>query len=415
MQALVFNVTVSRFIAAKVCGFLFGKKSFYRGPARTVRLADVPEPVIPSPDWAKIRTIQCGYCGSDLNLMLLHDSPTSSPFTSFPCVTGHEIVGEIEETGKGVKGLSRGDRVTIMPILGCETRGISPQCRPCREGRYSNCENFAEGKLPPGMFIGINSGVNGGFAPALVAHKSQIFRVPDKLSNDSAVMTEPVAVALQAVFDNMPQKGEKVLVIGGGVIGNLIVQSIRALATGCRISVIEPSTFASELCRAAGADDVFSPGEIFDKTSEITGAKFYTPLLGMDIPMGGFNRIYDTVGNSDTMNVGLRILAAMGTLSMVGIAGDIKLDMTPLWLKLQKIQGVFSYGTARYNGKQRHVFDIALELMVKKKINAAQLVTHHFSLDDYCTMIETNLNKSVHRAVKTVVSFEDQYLKRQGE
>lgn len=405
MKALLFNVTVPRFIAAKAFGFLFGKKSFYRGPARTVRLADVPEPRIPSPEWVKIVTHYCGFCGSDLNLMLLHDSPTASPFTSFPCVFGHEIVGEIEETGQSVKGFKRGDRVAVMPILGCETRGISPLCPPCSEGRSSNCENFAEGNLPPGMFTGINSGVNGGFSPVIVAHKSQLFLVPDRLSSESAVMTEPVAVALQTVFDNMPRRNEKVLVIGGGVIGNLVVQSIRALAPGCRISVIEPSPFAKELCYTAGADDVFSPGETESKTTEITGAKFYTPLLGMKIATGGFHRIYDTVGNAATMNMGLRILAAMGTLSMVGIAGDIKLDLTPLWLKLQTIKGVYAYGTVRHNGKLRHVFDIALDLMAKKKINAEQLVTHKFPIDEYHTMIDVNIHKAAHRAVKTVVSF----------
>lgn len=103
--------------------------------------------------------------------------------------------------------------------------------------------------------------------------------------------------------------------------------------------------------------------------------------------MGGFHRIYDTVGNSDTMNMALRTLSAMGTLSMVGIAGDIKLDLTPLWLKLQTIKGVYAYGVVSYKGKRQHVFDIALDLMAKKKIQAEQLVTHSFALEDYRTMI----------------------------
>lgn len=405
MKALQFNVNVPLFIAAKSAGALFGKKAFYRGPFRTVRLADIPEPKLPSPDWVTIQTRYCGFCGSDLNLLLLHDSPTASPFTSFPCVFGHEITGEIEETGSRVKGFTRGDRVAVMPVLGCETRGIKELCRPCREGRSGNCENFAEGNLPPGMFTGICSGVSGGFAPAVAVHKSQLFRVPDRMSPESAVMTEPVAVALQTVFDNMPARDEHVLVMGGGVIGNLIVQSIRALAPACKISVVEPSPFAAELCFTSGADIVMGPSDIFPETAKLTGTKFYQPLLGMKIPMGGYHRIYDTVGNSDTMNVSLRILATLGTLSMVGIAGDVKLDLTPLWLKLQTIKGVYSYGNVTYRGKRQHVFDVAIDLMMKKKIHAEQLVTHKFHLEDYHQMIDVNIHKAAHRAVKTVVSF----------
>ena len=163
MKALQFDVTTSRFIVAKTLGTLFGKRVFYQGPAKTIRLTDIPDPILPAPDWVKIQTICCGFCGSDLNLILLHDSPTASPFTSFPCVPGHEIVGRIIETGTGVDGFTPGDRVVVNPTLNCVTRGIDPVCRSCRAGRPGNCENFAEGDLPPGMFIGINSGINGGF------------------------------------------------------------------------------------------------------------------------------------------------------------------------------------------------------------------------------------------------------------
>ena len=102
MKALQFSVNVPKFIAAKTLGIFLGNKVFYQGPFKTVSITDIPEPVLPSQEWAKIRTIYCGFCGSDLNLILLHDSPTASPFTSFPCVMGHEIVGEIMEQ-QGIK------------------------------------------------------------------------------------------------------------------------------------------------------------------------------------------------------------------------------------------------------------------------------------------------------------------------
>lgn len=405
MKALQFNVNVPRFAAAKTLRTVFGKKIFYKGPVKTVSLVDVPEPELFTPEWVKIKTLMCGFCGSDLNLIMLHDSPSASPFTSFPCVIGHEIVGEIIETGAGVAEFQKGDQVAVNPGLTCVARNIDPVCGPCAAGRSGNCENFAEGILPPGMFLGINSGAGGGFAPFLAAHRSQLYKVPQDLSLASAVMTEPLAVALQTVFDNMPEPGEKVLVIGGGVIGNLVIRSIRVLSPKCGISVIEPSAFAAGLAMQAGAEAVIPIKKMFSETARITGAKIYKPMIGAQIPMGGFHRVYDTVGISATLNSGMRLLKAMGTLSVVGIGGDVKLDLTPLWLKLQTIKGVYAYGDVDFNGKKQHVFEIAMDLMKSGKIRTDDLVTHQFGINDYEQMIEVNLEKQKHGAMKTVITF----------
>lgn len=405
MKALQFNVNVPKFAAAKTLRAVFGKQVFYKGPVKTIRLADVPEPRLFSSQWVKIKTCLCGFCGSDLNLIMLHDSPSASPFTSFPCVIGHEMVGEIVETGTRVSEFQKGDIVAINPGLTCKAREIDPVCGPCGAGRSGNCENFAEGSLPPGMFLGICSGANGGFASYLSAHTSQLYRVPEGLNLESAVMTEPLAVALQTVFDNMPESGEQVLVIGGGVIGNLVIRSLQALSPGCRISVIEPSSFAADLAKKAGAETVIPVKEAFNQTARITGARIYKPMIGMEIPMGGFKRVYDTVGISATLNLSMRLMAAMGILSVVGIGGDVKLDLTPLWMKLQTVRGVYAYGEVECEGEKRHAFDIALDFMKSGKIKADDLVTHQFALEEYERMIEVNLDKQRHRAMKTVVKF----------
>ena len=128
--------------------------------------------------------------------------------------------------------------------------------------------------------------------------------------------TEPVAVALQTVFDNRPAQDDRVLVIGCGVIGNLVVQALRALAPRCFVAAIEPSAFAARLARRLGADEVVPDGDVFDRTARITGARVYRPMIGPPIPMGGFERVYDTVGHAATLNLGMRLLSALGTLSM---------------------------------------------------------------------------------------------------
>jgi threonine dehydrogenase-like Zn-dependent dehydrogenase len=405
MKALQFFVSVPRFVALKSLGDI-NKRVYYDGPLATVKLVDVPEPKLPSPDWVKIKTFLCGFCGSDLNLILLKESPTSTPFTSFPCILGHELCGEIVEIGKDVKGLSTGDIVTIAPHLGCVTRGISPECRSCKMGRPGNCENFAQGSFSPGMFTGICHDINGGFAPYLVAHTSQVFKLPQGVSHESGAMIEPFAVALQAVLDNKPDKNDKVLIVGGGVIGSLIVQSIRALGIDCNITVSEPSSFHAEFAAKVGADNVITGGDIFTHTQRITGARSYQPMMGKEISMGGFTKIFDTVANSETLNNGMRVMATGGVLSIVGISSGIKLDPTPLWLKLQTVKGVFCYGYNTVEGKKRHAFEIAIELVEKKKVKLDEMVTHEFPLERYKDMIEVNVHKGKNRTIKAMVSFD---------
>ncbi len=71
MKALQFSVTVPKFIAAKGLAAIFGKRVYYQGPLKTIQIADIPEPTLPTKDWVKIKTIYCGFCGSDLNLIQL--------------------------------------------------------------------------------------------------------------------------------------------------------------------------------------------------------------------------------------------------------------------------------------------------------------------------------------------------------
>ncbi len=404
MKALQFSVSVPQYAALKVIGKI-ARRFYYEGPLATIRLADVAEPALPSPDWVKIRTLLCGLCGTDVSLIFLRDSPAASPFTSFPCTIGHEVCGEVAEVGSNVDGFQKGDLVTVAPQLSCVTRGIEPLCRSCQSGKIANCENMAEGKLSPGLIIGICRDIGGGFAPYMVAHKSQVFKLPQGMSPKEGAMIEPFAVTLQAVYDNTPDRDDQVLIIGGGVIGNLLVQSIRALGIDCSITVAEPSRFHAELASQAGANYLITDGDVLHQSERITGAKAYKPMLGDKITMGGFTKIFDTVASAETLNTDMRVLRTGGVLSVVGIGKEVMSDLTPLWLKLQTIKGAYCYGYTDVRGKREHVFDIAIELVKQKKVSVAPMITHTFPLESYRDMIEVNLHKGKYKAVKTVVSF----------
>jgi threonine dehydrogenase-like Zn-dependent dehydrogenase len=218
-------------------------------------------------------------------------------------------------------------------------------------------------------------------------------------------MMEPLGVTLQADMDNRPAAEDKVLVIGGGVIGNLIVQSIRAFDIPCSITVAEPSRFHAELAARAGADHVVTNGDIPGAARQVTGAESYKPLLGKPIFMGGFTKIFDCVGHTDTLRAAMRSMAGGGTLSVVGIGDEVKLDLTPLWLKLQTIKGVYAHGVNLVDGRREHVFETALRFAAAGRVRLHEMVTHKFPLTRYQEMIEVNMRKSANRAVKTAVSF----------
>ena len=404
MKALMLRAEPWRFGVLQVLRPL--RKEFcYSGPFSAVRLTDIKEPELPSREWVKIRTILCGFCGSDLNLIMMKDSPTAMPFTSFPCVPGHEICGEIVEKGDDAGDWKAGDIVLIAPPLSCESRGISPLCRSCSSGMSSNCENFAEGVLSPGLFTGICRDINGGFAPYVTAHRSQLFRVPAGTPPEHAVLTEPLACSLQAALDNMPEKGDRVLIIGGGVIGILLLRALRALNTGCHITVVEPSEFAAEYARRSGAENVVA-GNIIETAVSVAGGRAYKPLIGEPVVMGGFQRVYDTVGSRETLNRAMRALAAGGTLSVLGIAGDVKLDMTPLWLKLQTVRGCYAYGNYNDGKTVKPVFGMALDMISRGKVDVSDMLTHTFTLDQYRPLMKVNLSKGKHRAMKTAFRFQ---------
>ncbi len=404
MKALLLNLDPLRFVALHALRPL-SNKFCYRGPFSTVKLAAIPEPALPSPEWVKIKIKLCGVCGSDINLMFMKDSPSAMPFTSFPCVPGHEFCGRVVEVGADVKNVKKGDLVTAVPALNCETRGIKPVCRSCAAGTTANCENFAEGSFAPGMFIGICKDINGGFAEYVVVHQSNVYVVPAAVSPEAATMTEPLAVGLQAVLDNKPADTDRVLVIGGGVIGAMVVKSVRALDIACDITVVEPSNFAADYVKKSGANRTIKGG-IIEAAVEIAGGRAYKPVLGERVVMSGFDKVYDTVGNARTLNLALRVTATNGALSVIGIGKEVKLDLTTLWLKLQTIKGCYGYRYNEIAGTRKHTFAMALDLIASKKVQVEDMLTHKFPLEKYREMIEVNLQKETNRAMKTVVTFE---------
>jgi len=405
MKALTFKYNIPRYL---ITGALHRKwPQVLFSKVAPVQLRDIPEPELPGRDWVKIKPLLAGLCGTDMGVICCHESLTLQPFASYPFVLGHEVCGEITEAGRDVEGFIVGDRVTVMPMLGCIPRGIDPPCRYCMSGRSQLCENFTEGKLSPGTIVGTTSGVPGFISETGIAHVSQLHRVPDGVSDEAACLTDPFSTGLHMAIQNPVEPGETLMVIGCGVMGLSTIAALKALHPEARIVAVEIDPFHSQVARDFGAQEVISPPldkKFYRAVADLTGAKLFTPLLAKPLLVGGVDRVFDTVGSTETINTSLRILRSAGWFNLLGIGEPKRIDWTPVWFKELTLKGVYGYQEEEFAGTVEHNFDLALRLHEEGKADLAPLVTHKFKLDNWQAALEVALNKGKHHAVKIAFS-----------
>ncbi|OFW60106.1 MAG: hypothetical protein A2W01_11530 [Candidatus Solincola sediminis] len=400
MKALTFNYNIPKYLLTGALSRRWPQVISSSWALTGVR--EVPEPELPGSQWVKIKPKLTGLCGSDLSIMRCKESLTLQPFASFPFIFGHEVCGEIAEMGEAVEGFEVGERVTVMPSLGCVPRGIKPLCPMCVQGRNQLCYNFTEGSLAPGMFVGSNADVAGFISEMGVAHQSMLCKVPEGVSDENVALTEPFATTLHMVAANAIEPGETVLVFGCGAMGLCTIAGLKALHPEVRILAVEPDPFHSGVAHEMGADEVIPPGgkKFYRRIAELTGAKMYTPLGTKPILIGGVDRVFDAVGTTDTIEASLRILDNGGSFNLLGIGAPKGLDWTPVWLKELTLRGIYGAQQEEAHGGRRHTFDLALRLYAEGKVDIGHMVTHRFRLDDWREALEAASAKGKSKAIK---------------
>src|ERR1700694_5503735 len=89
-----------------------------------LELSETNVPDLPNENWVVIKSRIAGICGSDLGFLQGKQMPAAQPYFHMPWIPGHELFGEVEAVGKKVRGVHRGQRVSIDPSLGCRERGF---------------------------------------------------------------------------------------------------------------------------------------------------------------------------------------------------------------------------------------------------------------------------------------------------
>lgn len=406
LKAIQFHYRPARYALCRTVG-KFLPSLHWHSKLSCLSYRDIPEPELPEEQWVKIKVRYGGICGSDTNLIFLNNSPSTSPFASFPFTIGHEFVGVITETGKEVKHLTSGDRVVIDPVLSCMTRGIENPCPACRHGNFNLCQHKIDGSVSPGLLIGACRDTGGSWSPYLVAHQRQVFKLPPQVDDMNGIMVEPFSCALHSLLRNPPKSGDTVLVIGAGVIGICVIAAIRALDIPCRIVVLAKYPFQGKLAEDYGADEVIriSRGDgYFPEIATSLNARLLKPLFGSPVVQGGADVVFECVGNNQSVNDALRFTKSGGKVVLLGLTGILdQIDWTTVWMNELTIKGSFAYGTEKYNEKKLHTHEITIDLMSRRKVDLSSLVTHRFPLEQYKEALTTTIRKGHQIAMKVVL------------
>ena len=312
---------------------------------KKLKYTDFPDPKIENPHDMLIRIKATAICGSDVHG---YDGSTGKRIP--PIVMGHEAAGEVVETGKDVKAFKKGDRITFDSTIYCGS------CYFCKTGMVNLCENR--------MVFGVSWDYrcHGTFAQYVVVPDRIAVPLPDGLSYEEAACTEPTAVAAHAVRLTPVTLNETVAVVGSGLIGNLIIQILKASGSG-RIIALDPDHSRRDAALLIGADVALDPADpaLDSRIRELTEGR-------------GVDRAIEAVGASEPINTAISIVRRGGSVTLVGnLSKTVEIPLQIVVSRQINLQG-----SCIICGE----YPIALDLMTRKKVNVKSLISKTVPLSE---------------------------------
>src|SRR2546421_931071 len=249
--------------------------------------APTPEP---GPEEVLIAVKACGICGSDV-----HGMDGSTGRRRPPVIMGHEASGIVAAAGSKVKGWAAGDRVTLDSTIYCG------QCEFCRRGQINLCDHR--------RVLGVSCEEyrqHGAFAEFVAVPQHILYRVPDELSLEQAALVEPFAIALHAVGRTPVRAKDTVVVVGAGMIGLALVQSL-VQAGAAKLMVVDIAEERLAMAAKLGASNVINSASenAHEKIRELTEGR-------------GADLAFEAVGVSATVDLAVRCVRKGGAVILVG-------------------------------------------------------------------------------------------------
>ncbi len=285
---------------------------------------------------------KAGICGSDL-----HYFESGEPVG---LVMGHEFCGEVVDPGNR-SDLHVGDRVTALPISPCG------HCEACLTGNPQFClETWTHA-------TGLSLDNPGAYSKEIAVRSDMVYKIPDGMKDEEGAMVEPTAVGLHAIHLADIKVGDKVLVIGGGIIG--LVSAMFALKEGASYVAVSETNAA----RGEKAVKLGVANEWFDARDPEFLNKVMTKTEG------GFDKVIECCGNSAAVSSSLLAVKTGGEVILVGVSLDpITIPLTIGVMHELTLKGAIAY--------TKEEFKTCIDLMANKQIDMMKFVDKTVTLEE---------------------------------
>ncbi|EMN3917708.1 Zn-dependent oxidoreductase [Citrobacter farmeri] len=306
---------------------------------------------LPKPGDVRIKVKIAGICGSDSHIYRGHN-----PFAQYPRVIGHEFYGIIDAIGEGVENKRAGERVVVDPVISC---GV---CYPCTVGKPNVCTSLT--------VLGVHR--DGGFSEYVTVPESNVYCIPDSISDRQAVMVEPFTIAANVTGQIAPTENDVALIYGAGPMGLTTVQALKGVYQVKTVIVVDRIDARLAMAKACGADETMNNTR--RSLAEYLAQKGIRPTL-----------IIDAACHPTILSEAIGLASPAARIVIMGFSSD------PCQIIQQGITGkeltIFS---SRLNA---HKFPTVIEWMQNKLIDPEKLITHQFDyrqVIDAITLFETN-------------------------
>lgn len=312
---------------------------------RHLEVTDVPDPDIGEED-VLVRVRACGICGSDV-----HGYDGSSGRRVPPLVMGHEAAGVVARVGRNVRRFREGDRVTFDSTVYCG------RCWFCRRGEINLCDNR--------NVLGVSTGEyrrHGAFAEYVAVPQHIVYPLPDTFPFEHAALIESVSIAFHAVRRTPVRLGDTAVVVGTGMIGLLVLQTLRLAGCG-RILAVDIDDFKLDRARELGADEGLNSRKV-DVAAEIAAR---TDGRGADLAM-------EVVGASASVNTAIGAVRKGGSVTLVGnLSPQVELPLQAVVTRELTLNGSCS---------SQGEYPACIEMMARGEIRVDPLISARAPLDE---------------------------------
>jgi 2-desacetyl-2-hydroxyethyl bacteriochlorophyllide A dehydrogenase len=303
-----------------------------------IAVSERPRPST-GPGQVVVRIRRAGVCGTDLHIF-----QGSHPFLEYPRVIGHELSGEVAETGPGCT-IPVGQQVYVIPYLSCGS------CVACRRGKTNCCQRIG--------VLGVH--IDGGMADYVCVPEANVAPA-DGITLDQAAMIEFLAIGAHAVRRASPRKQDRILVVGAGPIG--IGCMLFARLHGGSVTALDIRQNRLDFCRERlGVDRAVAAGpNATEALSALTSGDF-------------FDVVVDATGNAKSMMAGLNYVAHGGTYVLVSVVRDTICFADPEFHKRE----TSLLGSRNATPED---FSKVFDAMRQGLVPTDPLITHRASLDE---------------------------------